>query len=149
MSGNINGQYWQQQLDFTDNQPARGIDLLWANAQITALELYKNAASGPRVNKQVEALGMQYHLVTSQTSLVAVDVTPVNPMSDTTIDAKVQSHLPHGLQVGDQAQVLPQTATSSRLWLLIGFSLLGLGILHYLWLRQRLPGQVLVLETNA
>ncbi|MDD8058096.1 MULTISPECIES: marine proteobacterial sortase target protein [Shewanella] len=149
VSGNINGQYWQQQLDFTDNQPARGIDLLWANAQITALELYKNAASGPRVNKQVEALGMQYHLVTSQTSLVAVDVTPVNPMSDTTIDAKVQSHLPHGLQVGNQAQVLPQTATSSRLWLLIGFSLLGLGILHYLWLRQRLPGQVLVLETNA
>lgn len=149
VSGNINGQYWQQQLDFTDNQPARGIDLLWANAQITALELHKNAASGPRVNKQVEALGMQYHLVTSQTSLVAVDVTPVNPMSNTTIDANVQSHLPHGLQVGNQAQILPQTATSSRLWLLIGFSLLGLGILHFLWLRQRLPGQVLVIDANV
>ncbi|HBF47230.1 MAG TPA: marine proteobacterial sortase target protein, partial [Shewanella frigidimarina] len=82
VSGNINGQYWQQQLDFEENQAAKGIDLLWANAQITSLELYKDNASRDRVNKQVEALGLLYHLVTSQTSLVAVDVTPVNPLID-------------------------------------------------------------------
>jgi Ca-activated chloride channel family protein len=149
VSGNINGQYWQQQLDFEDNQAAKGIDLLWANAQITSLELYKDNASRDRVNKQVEALGILYHLVTSQTSLVAVDVTPVNPLIDSPIDVKLQPHMPHGLQAApSSSQVLPQTGTSSRLWLLIGFSLLSLGLLHYLWLRQCLPGQLLVIESN-
>ncbi|WP_350978770.1 marine proteobacterial sortase target protein [Shewanella sp. AC34-MNA-CIBAN-0136] len=148
VSGNINGQYWQQQLDFEENQAAKGIDLLWANAQITSLELYKDNASRDRVNKQVEALGLLYHLVTSQTSLVAVDVTPVNPLIDSPIDVQLQPHMPHGLNAAQSSQVLPQTGTASRLWLLIGFSLLGLGLLHYLWLRQRLPGQLLVIESH-
>ncbi len=148
VSGNINGQYWQQQLDFEENQAAKGIDLLWANAQITSLELYKDNASRDRVNKQVEALGLLYHLVTSQTSLVAVDVTPVNPLVDNPIDVQLQPHMPHGLNAAQSSQVLPQTGTASRLWLLIGFSLLGLGLLHYLWLRQRLPGQLLVIESH-
>ncbi|MGX9460935.1 marine proteobacterial sortase target protein [Shewanella sp. A14] len=148
VSGNINGQYWQQQLDFEGNQAAKGIDLLWANAQITSLELYKDNASRDRVNKQVEALGLLYHLVTSQTSLVAVDVTPVNPLIDNPIDVQLQTHMPHGLNAAESSQVLPQTGTASRLWLLIGFSLLGLGLLHYLWLRQRLPGQLLVIESH-
>ncbi|MBB1381122.1 marine proteobacterial sortase target protein [Shewanella sp. SR41-2] len=148
VSGNINGQYWQQQLDFEENQAAKGIDLLWANAQITSLELYKDNASRDRVNKQVEALGLLYHLVTSQTSLVAVDVTPVNPLIDNPIDVQLQPHMPHGLNAAQSSQVLPQTGTASRLWLLIGFSLLGLGLLHYLWLRQRLPGQLLVIESH-
>ncbi|MBB1438410.1 marine proteobacterial sortase target protein [Shewanella sp. SG41-4] len=148
VSGSINGQYWQQQLDFEENQAAKGIDLLWANAQITSLELYKDNASRDRVNKQVEALGLLYHLVTSQTSLVAVDVTPVNPLIDSPIDVQLQPHMPHGLNAAQSSQVLPQTGTASRLWLLIGFSLLGLGLLHYLWLRQRLPGQLLVIESH-
>ena len=148
VSGSINGQYWQRQLDFEENQAAKGIDLLWANAQITSLELYKDNASRDRVNKQVEALGLLYHLVTSQTSLVAVDVTPVNPLIDNPIDVQLQPHMPHGLNAAQSSQVLPQTGTASRLWLLIGFSLLGLGLLHYLWLRQRLPGQLLVIESH-
>jgi Ca-activated chloride channel family protein len=148
VSGSINGQYWQQQLDFEENQAAKGIDLLWANAQITSLELYKDNASRDRVNKKVEALGLLYHLVTSQTSLVAVDVTPVNPLVDNPIDVQLQPHMPHGLNAAQSSQVLPQTGTASRLWLLIGFSLLGLGLLHYLWLRQRLPGQLLVIESH-
>ncbi|MEM5503785.1 marine proteobacterial sortase target protein [Shewanella frigidimarina] len=148
VSGSINGQYWQQQLDFEENQAAKGIDLLWVNAQITSLELYKDNASRDRVNKQVEALGLLYHLVTSQTSLVAVDVTPVNPLIDNPIDVQLQPHMPHGLNAAQSSQVLPQTGTASRLWLLIGFSLLGLGLLHYLWLRQRLPGQLLVIESH-
>lgn len=148
VSGSINGQYWQQQLNFEENQAAKGIDLLWANAQITSLELYKDNASRDRVNKQVEALGLLYHLVTSQTSLVAVDVTPVNPLIDNPIDVQLQPHMPHGLNAAQSSQVLPQTGTASRLWLLIGFSLLGLGLLHYLWLRQRLPGQLLVIESH-
>ncbi|KVX02615.1 marine proteobacterial sortase target protein [Shewanella frigidimarina] len=148
VSGSINGQYWQQQLNFEENQAAKGIDLLWANAQITSLELYKDNASRDRVNKQVEALGLLYHLVTSQTSLVAVDVTPVNPLVDNPIDVQLQPHMPHGLNATQSSQVLPQTGTASRLWLLIGFSLLGLGLLHYLWLRQRLPGQLLVIESH-
>jgi Ca-activated chloride channel family protein len=148
VSGNINGQYWQQQLDFEENQAAKGIDLLWANAQITSLELYKDYAGRDRVNKQVEALGLLYHLVTSQTSLVAVDVTLVNPLIDSLIDVLLQNHLPHCLHAAPSLQVLPQTGTASRLWLLIGFSLLGLGLLHYLWLRQRLLGQLLVIESH-
>ncbi|QIR14811.1 marine proteobacterial sortase target protein [Shewanella aestuarii] len=140
ISGYINGQFWQHQLDFNQGSNAKGIDLVWANAQITELELSQNRAERQRVAKQVEALAMKYHLASSQTSLVAVDVTPVNPNTNNLLEKQVGLLLPAGWQI-DSHGVLPQTSTASRLWLLMGASLLMLTILFGLWLKGALPGQ--------
>ncbi|WP_434952203.1 marine proteobacterial sortase target protein [Shewanella sp. HL-SH4] len=148
ISGHINGQYWQQQLDFNQGRAAVGIDLLWANTQITALELSQSHANRQKVAKQVEALAMQYHLVSSQTSLLAVDVTPVNPYHSDKSERQLSTLLPAGWQASASQQgVLPQTATASRLWLLIGMSLLALTLLYGLWLKGLLPAQRLILNS--
>ncbi|WP_434925905.1 marine proteobacterial sortase target protein [Shewanella sp. HL-SH2] len=148
ISGHINGQYWQQQLDFNQGRAAVGIDLLWANTQITALELSQSHANRQKVAKQVEGLAMQYHLVSSQTSLLAVDVTPVNPYHSDKSEHQLSTLLPAGWQASASQQgVLPQTATASRLWLLIGMSLLALTLLYGLWLKGLLPAQRLILNS--
>ncbi|UCX05064.1 marine proteobacterial sortase target protein [Shewanella glacialimarina] len=148
ISGHINGQYWQQQLDFNQGRAAVGIDLLWANTQITALELSQSHANRQKVAKQVEALAMLYHLVSSQTSLLAVDVTPVNPHHPDKSEHQLATLLPAGWQASASQQgVLPQTATASRLWLLIGMSLLALTLLYGLWLKGLLPAQRLILNS--
>ncbi|UJF21065.1 marine proteobacterial sortase target protein [Shewanella sp. OMA3-2] len=148
ISGHINGQYWQQQLDFNLGRAAMGIDLLWANTQITALELSQSHANRQKVARQVEALAMQYHLVSNQTSLLAVDVTPVNPHQSNKPEHQLATLLPAGWQTNASQQgVLPQTATASRLWLLVGMSLLALTLLYGLWLKGLLPAQRLILKS--
>jgi Ca-activated chloride channel family protein len=148
ISGHINGQYWQQQLDFNQGRAAVGIDLLWANTQITALELSQSHANRQKVAKQVERLAMQYHLISSQTSLLAVDVTPFNPHHSDKSEHQLATLLPAGWQASASQQgVLPQTATASRLWLLIGMSLLALTLLYGLWLKGLLPAQRLILKS--
>ncbi len=56
-------------------------------------------------------------MVSPYTSLVAVDVTPVNPDAAATREGQVASHAPKGWQ-----GKLPQTATDSRLMLLLGLA---------------------------
>ncbi|GIU53093.1 marine proteobacterial sortase target protein [Shewanella sp. KT0246] len=147
VSGYSQGQFWQQQISRNNPKQAVGLDLIWANAQISAIEATQTRANLPRVKSQVEALGMKYHLVTSQTSLVAVDKTPVNPMAEFNQNLQVKRHLPDGWQ--RPQGVLPQTATSSRLNMLIGLSLLIIALLHGLWLKGYLPGQRLVLPKGG
>ncbi|MFC1518954.1 marine proteobacterial sortase target protein [Pseudomonadota bacterium] len=153
ISGETQGEYWQLQipnphqtrhLDNSDIE-APGLDLIWANAQINAIEATQTRANSERIKQQVKALGMKYHLVTSQTSLVAVDKTPVNFTPEFNADYQVKPHLPKGLQ---KAGVLPQTATSSRLNILIGLSFLLIALLHGLWLKQCLPGQRLTIPKH-
>lgn len=147
VSGYTQGQYWQKQIKRQDNTSAShnasGLDLLWANAQIQAIEATRTQANQQRIKKQVEALGMKYHLVTSQTSLVAIDTTPVKPMAEMAVQKQVKRHLPAGRN--QSVGVLPQTATSSRLNVLIGLSLLLIALLNACWLKGYLPGQKLIL----
>ncbi|QBF81503.1 marine proteobacterial sortase target protein [Shewanella maritima] len=146
VSGNINGQFWQRTLATDEPTQAAGLDLLWANQYVNALELTQNRANRQRVEQQIAAIGLKYHLVTSQTSLVAVDVTPVNPDPTNSVDGFVSNLLPAGFDASKQranqsakqhAMRLPQTATDSRLWLLIGFCLMSLGLGHVAWQWQR------------
>ncbi|MCL1068170.1 marine proteobacterial sortase target protein [Shewanella olleyana] len=143
VSGYTQGQYWQHTINRQTPKKAAGLDLIWANAQINAIEATQTRANLQRIKSQVEALGMKYHLVTSQTSLVAVDKTPVNPMADFNRNMQVKKHLPAGWK--SPKGVLPQTATSSRLDILIGLSLLMISLMHGLWLKGYLPGQRLIL----
>ena len=149
ISGQINGQYWQTQLDFNAAEAAIGLDLVWANAKITALEMSQHSTVRQRVEKQVEALALQYHLVSSATSLLAVDITPVNPHHADKGEYQLGRLMPAGWQINSiQQGTLPQTATASKLWLLAGLSLLGLTLLFGLWLKGLLPGQLLMIRSS-
>lgn len=122
ISGRQGHKNWQQSLSLHDNSAGlitnqgAGLDLLWARKQIGALELSKNGANDDKVKQQVTALSMNYHLVSAYTSLVAVDLTPIDSTAMSR-DAVVRQHLPLGWQ---PFGALPQTATSSRLDMLLG-----------------------------
>ncbi|MCH1918859.1 marine proteobacterial sortase target protein [Shewanella sp. A3A] len=124
ISGNVAGQFWQQQLTLTPEQRDSGLDLLWARGQIGALELAQDDSNRDRTEQQVTALAMKYHLVSQYTSLVAVDVTPVNPNAPDTPQAEIASKMPAGWQPPGN---MPQTASNSRLLLLLGALMLLLG----------------------
>ncbi|MBO2552229.1 marine proteobacterial sortase target protein [Shewanella algae] len=117
VSGLIDGQFWQQELALNAKAEPKGLDLIWAGKQIAALDLAKDAANSERIERQVTALSLKYHLVSPYTSLVAVDFTPVNPDAAATREGQVASHAPKGWQ-----GKLPQTATDSRLMLLLGLA---------------------------
>ncbi|WP_394132164.1 marine proteobacterial sortase target protein [Shewanella maritima] len=139
ISGNLNGRYWQQVFDQTPSALQAGLDILWANEYVSALSLNRNAANRKHIAKQIEALGIQYHLVTNETSLVAVDVTPVNPLAHLNQPGYVNNLLPAGFVPNQQMMKqmrLPKTATDSRLWLFIGSCLLVLCLLNIGLLRQ-------------
>ncbi|MFT5790340.1 MAG: Ca-activated chloride channel family protein, partial [Shewanella sp.] len=128
VSGQLAGQFWQQQLSIENSalthSSARGLDLIWARKQIAALELSKEAANRDRIEKQITAISLNYHVMSAYTSLVAIDRTPARPDAVMLVDAQVLPHMPKGWQR------LPQTATSSYALLIFGCVLLGLSLLY-------------------
>ena len=125
VSGQLAGQFWQQELAIESNGEARGLDLIWARKQITALELSKEAANRDRIEKQITAISLNYHVMSAYTSLLAIDKTPVKIASDKAINGRVIPHMPLGWQR------LPQTATSSYAMLIFGAMLLLLSVLYW------------------
>lgn len=143
ISGQLAQKSWQQAVSLQDSSANdvtgynAGLDLVWARKQITALELSKNGSNNDKVKQAVTDLSLQYHLVSAYTSLVAVDVTPANT-SKTSIsrDAVVRQHLPLGWQAFG---TLPQTATSSRLDIILGLVTLLLAVVlgWSIWRQRR------------
>ncbi len=123
VQGQLAGSDWYLDLPVDSNNKAKGLDVLWARNKIRSLN---DAALNPILRKQLESqiaeLGMQYHLVTRFTSLVAVDVTPTRPEGQANYDKTIANHRPAGMPHGQ----LPQGATSAQLQLLSGLLLLVL-----------------------
>ncbi|HEV7923063.1 MAG TPA: LPXTG cell wall anchor domain-containing protein, partial [Thermoanaerobaculia bacterium] len=108
-----------------DSRP--GIAKLWARQKIEALEDLRNDDN----KKEIAALALEHHLVTSETSLVAVDVTPAGVDSKSCTSELVPVNLPAGWG-GMEAGTLPQTGTSARLMLIIGlFFLLAAAVVIF------------------
>ncbi|GIU10811.1 marine proteobacterial sortase target protein [Shewanella sp. c952] len=125
VSGQLAGQYWQQSLAVENSAEAKGLDLIWARKQIAALELSKEPANRDRIEKQVTAISLNYHVMSAYTSLVAIDKTPARPIGDKSVNGRVLPHTPKGWQR------LPQTATSSYAMLIFGGMLLLLSLLYW------------------
>ncbi|MEI6860030.1 MAG: marine proteobacterial sortase target protein [Shewanella sp.] len=128
VSGMIGNQYWHRRLSINERKSAAGLDLVWARKQIAALEMSKNAANQARVKKQVTALALKYHLVSQHTSLVAVELTPAKPSSVVSNNARVVQSIPFGWQ--PPVGYLPQTGGESRMFIMMGMLLLGLGLAY-------------------
>ncbi len=122
VSGMRGNQPWSVAL--APAQDSAGVGALWARAKIASLmdELTRGAELAA-IRPQVIQVALEHHLVSTYTSLVAVDVTPTGPAGGTKV-AMVKASLPAGF-TGE----IPQTDTSATLQLLLGlFALATAGI---------------------
>lgn len=147
--GLIDGRPWETTVALKDAEAGKGISKLWARRKITDAEVARSLAqiTGDEADARVLALGLDHQLVTSQTSLVAVDKTPSRPAGEPLTRADLPLNLPAGwdfdtlfggarqkdADVQGQADQqiadleLPQTATDGPMLVLSGLALLALG----------------------
>jgi Ca-activated chloride channel family protein len=71
---------------------------VWARAKLSAIEDEQWRGADPaRVREAATAHALAYELVSSYTSLVAVDEEVVRPRNEPLATAQVPTNLPHGL----------------------------------------------------
>ncbi|TRY33104.1 marine proteobacterial sortase target protein [Aliiglaciecola sp. M165] len=123
VSGDLKSQHWQTSLSLQNGADSRGLDVLWARRKIAQLDRDKVFGGDHQaLNQQIEDVAMAHHIVSSMTSLVAVDVTPsAQAISQ---DALVKLMPPKGAQMGN----LPKTATPAQLQHALAWIFLGIGL---------------------
>lgn len=150
LRGMIDGQPWQARIPLKDAEAGSGISKLWARRKITDAEVARSLQQIPpeEADRRVVELGLAHQLVTSQTSLVAVDKTPSRPAGAPLTREDLPLNLPAGWdfdtlfrsahpapdgQSNPDAEVdvagldLPQTATEGPMLVMLGLALLALG----------------------
>ncbi len=97
ITGTSNGTPWRASLDIANAAPGKGIGKLWARRKIADLEaLAFQIPDRNRLDKEIETLAMEHHLVSRMTSLVAVDVTPSRPDGQKLNETDMPLNLPDG-----------------------------------------------------
>ncbi|HEY0649388.1 marine proteobacterial sortase target protein [Phenylobacterium sp.] len=151
VSGMIDGKPWETRIPLNDAEAGKGISKLWARRKITDAEVARSLTqiSPDEADARVLKLGLDHQLVTSQTSLVAVDKTPSRPAGTPLTRADLPLNLPAGwdfdvlfggarhpaadgpADAAAELEVagldLPQTATDGPMLVLLGLALLALG----------------------
>jgi Ca-activated chloride channel family protein len=115
LSGNFAGQPWEVNMDLAKATSGEGIGKLWARRKIAALEAgLAYGADYDALNGEVEEVALAHHLVSSRTSLVAVDVKVTRPSGEAVTSTKVPLNLPAGWDAAkwfdDAAPSAPQKA---------------------------------------
>lgn len=130
VTGRRNREEWRVSLPLDGGRRGEGMSVLWARRKIESLlDSLQEDAPAEKVRLQVVALGLEHHLVTSHTSLVAVDVTPIRP-GDAALDRRdVATNLPHGWTREGVFGELPRTATPLREHVLLGLLAFLLAVL--------------------
>jgi Ca-activated chloride channel family protein len=137
----VKGEYgnneWQTSSKLTSTIQS-GIRLAWAREKINSLMSLRDESTAENerdaVINEVTATALKHHLVSRYTSLVAVDVTPANT-DGMLYRQRIKNNLPHGWKNPAAANglMLAQTASSSKLNLLLALVLFITGLLLYLW----------------
>lgn len=142
IKGNIGTQPWQQTALLTQGVNSEGIRTAWAREKIAALGAAYHDADNQGFKsfykKLIIDVSLQHHLVSQYTSLVAVDVTPVN-QDGMLYQEKLKNNLPHGWATPgtgkpiDNTQLaairLPRTATSAPMNIVLAMVFLALAFL--------------------
>ena len=125
ISGRRGRQAWSASLPLINQTRQQGVAVLWARSRIASLmdQLY-TGGDREKIKRDIIATALRHHLVSKYTSLVAVDVTPVRPQNLQARKTAVPTNLPDGWDRGKVFAVMPQTATSAQLHLLLGVLLL-------------------------
>ncbi|MGZ4810126.1 MAG: marine proteobacterial sortase target protein, partial [Thermoanaerobaculia bacterium] len=128
LSGLIGKEEWHDVHTLSTTGEQSGIGRLWARRKIESLtDSVEASAENSDVKQKIVDLAIEHHLVTSYTSLVAVDKTPSGVPLEKCETRAVPVNLPVGW--GGLDGSLPKTATSAPLFLLVGALLLGLAAL--------------------
>ena len=128
ISGKRLQQQWKMSIPINANAQSRGVGVLWARDKIAYLmDRLQDGTAKDVIRKGVLDLALEHHLVSKYTSLVAVDVTPSRPLTESVEKKALQVNLPAGWEHGKVFGSLPQTATDSVWDLLLGSMLIGLG----------------------
>jgi len=158
VSGVTDGRRWNRTVDLGQAVEGPGVARLWAKRRITDIEVEDSLgdSDGAAAAEAIARLGLEFSLVTRETSLVAVDRTPARPEGARLTEEELPLNLPKGwdfdhlfggplaegrapgVNPDDPAQLLelPQTAAGWATPLLNGLMLLLTGV-GGLWLMRR------------
>jgi len=113
-------QHWNIKMSLKGGQKNNGVAVLFARRKISSLmDSIHGGADKQEVEKSVIQVALTHHLVSKFTSLVAVDVTPTRPNSETLKKTKVPSNLPNGQKANKIFASLAQGATTWQMNLII------------------------------
>ena len=126
LTGRRGDEPWSTGLRLGAGQAQAGIEKLWARRKVGALL----RRQGPEVDaaetrREITELGLDHHLVTPYTRLVAVDPTPAAPPGTHPAVRALPVNLPAGWDFGAVFGELPQGGTCWRLLALLGLAMLG------------------------
>ncbi|PXA83324.1 marine proteobacterial sortase target protein, partial [Nostoc sp. 3335mG] len=164
VSGTIGGKHWEKAIDLTKAEDSPAVAKLWARRRIDDIEADRTLGKmdDKAADDAVTDIGLSNGLVTSQTSLVAIDETPTRPAGEGLVREDLPINLPAGwdfdtlfggasgkaamrnadtlaARAAEQAQGLdlPQTATGFVGTIAQGLALLIAGLGGLILLRRR------------
>jgi Ca-activated chloride channel homolog len=112
VSGTSAGQPWREVVPLEAFQPATGVAAHWASQRINALEGVRGRTVDPEmIDRAVLATALDYGLVSSRTSLVAVDRTPLRSRADALAAHDVSAGPAQGRDM--QLRAMPATDAGS------------------------------------
>ena len=96
-SGTFDGKPWTAALNIPDAIDGAGVAKLWARSKIASLEAKLFTDPSARgIDKAIETVALEHHLVSSQTSLVAIDKTKSRPDGQGVASVDMPVNLPDG-----------------------------------------------------
>ncbi len=126
VTGERGGQPWSHRLVLAASRDDSGVARLWARSKIASLMDSATAgADAANVRRAVVEVALAHHLVSSFTSLVAVDVTPTIGRGTACESRPLPVQLPDGWSAEHVFGEMPSTATPGPLLLLLGLALLA------------------------
>lgn len=161
VSGRIGTRLWSQTVDLKNSVLSPSVAKLWARRRIDDIEADQalGKIESAAADIAVTDIGLKFSLVTSMTSLVAVDETPARPAGETMKEEDLPINLPEGwnferLFGGDTAKAalandaaiaakevvpfpLPQTANNYAVRLFGGLLAMLIGAFGFISLRRR------------
>ncbi|UZE96577.1 marine proteobacterial sortase target protein [Alkalimarinus alittae] len=163
LSANSVGMYqsqtplWTQSINLQGAKQAKGIATYWGRQKIESLmdsgslvsDADNQAQAKVRLRDQVIEVALKHHLVSPYTSLVAVEEVISRPEGAGLNKAAVPQLLPKGST--QKMARFPQTATSSQLYMLVGFLtlMLGMGMIFLNSARAPFSKQMMGAQSSA
>lgn len=98
VSGMVGGKPWRQSVNLAAAVPSPAVAKLWARRRIDDVEADRTLGKLPdeAADRRIAEIGLASSLVTSQTSLVAVDETPTRPAAEKLVREDLPIDLPAG-----------------------------------------------------
>lgn len=161
VSGMVGDKPWSQTVDLAKADESPAIARLWANRRIADVEAqrWSGQIEDEAADEAIAQLGLAYNLVTTQTSLVAVDETPARPDGAKLTREELPLLLPKGWDFDtllgrdapalaasapppeqEEEMELPQTATGFLGSILGGLAIFATGLVGLCAVRRRKPG---------